>query len=99
MKIGDKAKCRRIISETESVFSLAPGSIVSKRRTKDICTPRHIAVRLTNDHTAMNLSDIGRQFGGRDHTCVLNSLRRAETLLGGDVNLKAKFEAVRRALS
>jgi hypothetical protein len=61
--------------------------MLSKRRTADIVKPRQIAMYLAKTMTLKSLPDIGRRFGGRDHTTALHAIRKMEGLieLDGDI--------------
>ncbi len=47
-------------------------------RAKDTTFPRHIAMYLIREMTKLSLTDIGKEFQGRDHSTVINSIRRVE---------------------
>jgi chromosomal replication initiator protein len=53
---------------------------------------------LAKQLTVRSLPDIGRRFGGRDHTTVLHAVRRIEELKAGDAVLAADLEAIARRL-
>lgn len=61
--------------------------MMSLRRTADIVKPRQIAMYLAKTMTLRSLPDIGRRFGGRDHTTALHAVRKMESLiqLDGDI--------------
>ena len=64
-----------IISEVEKYFANLPkGSLVSKNRSKSVTFPRHIAMYLCRTVADMSLPDIGRDFGGRNHTTVIHAV-------------------------
>lgn len=62
----------------------------SKRRTKEVVIPRHVAMVLCRMLTLHSLPEIGRRFGNRDHTTVLHGLRKYEWLAA---KLKAEFDS------
>lgn len=64
----------------------------SKTRNKPIVTARQMAMYLIKNHLDKSLVDIGRSFGSRDHTTVLNALRRIETQLNENSDLKRDFD-------
>lgn len=64
----------------------------SKSRNKPIVTARQMAMFLIKLHLDKSLVDIGRAFGSRDHTTVLNALRRIEYQLNEDSDLKKDFD-------
>jgi chromosomal replication initiator protein len=57
-----------------------------------------VAIFLTRDLTDLSLPQIGRLYGGRDHSTVLNSLRRVEASLDEDVELAEKVRELRGAI-
>jgi hypothetical protein len=58
--------------------------IRSVRRMKEVILPRHIAMYIAKSLTLKSLTEIGRMFGGRDHTTVLNAVRKIERLIKSD---------------
>jgi len=64
----------------------------SKTRTKPLVTARQVAMFLVKKHLDRSLVDIGRSFGGKDHTTVMNALRRIENQLHKDSEIKRDVE-------
>lgn len=64
----------------------------SKTRTKPLVTARQVAMFLIKKHLDKSLVEIGRSFGGKDHTTVMNALRRIDDSLGKDLDLKRDVE-------
>ncbi len=64
----------------------------SKTRTKPLVTARQVAMWLVKKHLDRSLVDIGRSFGGKDHTTVMNALRRIEDQLNKDSEIKRDIE-------
>lgn len=62
-------------------FRVTVRDMRSARRTAEIVLPRQIAVYLSRHLTARSLPDIGRRFGGRDHTTALSSIRKITRLV------------------
>jgi chromosomal replication initiator protein len=54
---------------------------------------------LAKQLTARSLPEIGRKFGGRDHTTVMHAVRKIEELIGDDAQIAQDVEIVRRALT
>lgn len=81
-----------------SYFDLSVEDILSKRRTKTVVRPRHIAMYLAKSMTTRSLPDIGRRFGGRDHSTVIHAVTKISELLPSDAVLAEDVEAVRRRL-
>jgi chromosomal replication initiator protein len=60
--------------------------------------PRQIAMYLAKTLTLRSLPEIGRRFGGRDHTTVLHAVRKIESLIGTDNGLAAEIEVLKSQL-
>lgn len=97
-----KAEKRVTVDEIQktvsSYFDLSVEDIVSKRRTKTVVRPRHIAMYLAKTMTTRSLPDIGRRFGGRDHSTVIHAVTKISELLPSDAVLAEDVEAIRRTL-
>jgi chromosomal replication initiator protein len=65
-----------IIKVVAGYYGLKVSDIKSKRRTRNISEPRQIAMFLCREHTKSSLPEIGRQFGGKDHTTVIFSYKK-----------------------
>ncbi len=59
-------------------YGISRRDMLSHRRTLNLIVPRHVAVYLAKKMTALSLPQIGRLFGGRDHTTMLHSVRKME---------------------
>jgi chromosomal replication initiator protein len=83
---------------TAEFYGLKQADLLSERRTRAVARPRQTAMWLCKQLTTRSLPDIGRRFGGRDHTTVLHAVRRIEELKGLDASLAADVEALVRRL-
>jgi chromosomal replication initiator protein len=72
--------------------------MTSSRRSRIVARPRQVAMYLSKQLTAHSLPEIGRKFGGRDHTTVMHACRRIEELLASDRALGEDVELLRRML-
>jgi len=72
--------------------------LLSSRRSRDVVRPRQIAMYLAKSLTSRSLPEIGRRFGGRDHTTVLHSVRKVEQLMKDDGDLCQEIELLKRML-
>lgn len=70
----------------------------SARRARTIARPRQVAMYLCKKLTARSLPEIGRKFGGRDHTTVMHAVRKIEELMLQDQHFNDEVNAVRRVL-
>ena len=73
--------------------------LVSNRRTRVIVKPRQIAMFLAKTMTPRSFPEIGRRFGGRDHTTVLHAVRKIEDLLDKDQKLSQEVELLKRLIN
>jgi chromosomal replication initiator protein len=82
-----------------SHFNVSRADILSSRRTANVVRPRQIAMYLSKTLTLRSLPEIGRRFGGRDHTTVLHAVRKIEDLASKDHNFAEVIELLKRILS
>ncbi len=85
----------RIVSKH---FGVSRGDILSQRRNRSIVWPRQIGMFLAKSLTSRSLPEIGRRFGGRDHTTVLHAIRKIEGQVKEDAALKEEIEILKRLL-
>jgi chromosomal replication initiator protein len=71
----------------------------SARRARSVARPRQVAMYLAKQLTARSLPEIGRKFGGRDHTTVMHAVRKIDELIESDVQIAQDVDVVRRALT
>jgi chromosomal replication initiator protein len=83
---------------TADHFGLKQADLISERRNRAIARPRQAAMWLAKQLTTRSLPDIGRRFGGRDHTTVLHAVRRIEELKAADPQLTRDLETLTRKL-
>ncbi|HWV51827.1 chromosomal replication initiator protein DnaA [Pseudorhodoplanes sp.] len=79
-------------------YNVSRSDLLSSRRTANVVRPRQVAMYLAKTLTLRSLPEIGRRFGGRDHTTVLHAVRKIENLLGNDTALADEVEALKRQL-
>jgi len=79
-------------------FNVSRGDLLSSRRTANVVRPRQIAMYLAKTLTLRSLPEIGRRFGGRDHTTVLHAVRKIEHQVGSDAVLAEEIETLKRQL-
>ena len=80
-------------------YNVSKTELLSNRRTRTIVKPRQVAMYLSKVMTPRSLPEIGRRFGGRDHTTVLHAVRKIEDLSGSDNTLAQELELLRRLIS
>ena len=79
-------------------YNVSRADILSSRRTATVVRPRQIAMYLSKALTLRSLPEIGRRFGGRDHTTVLHAVRKIEALSGKEAALAEELELLKRLL-
>jgi chromosomal replication initiator protein len=82
-----------------SHYNISRADILSSRRTANVVRPRQIAMYLSKVLTLRSLPEIGRRFGGRDHTTVLHAVRKVEELAAKDKSLAEVIELLKRILA
>lgn len=80
-------------------FNLRLTDMHSARRARNVARPRQIAMYLAKQLTARSLPEIGRKFGGRDHTTVMHAVRKVEELMTEDTQIAQDVDVIRRALT
>ena len=79
-------------------YNVSRSDLLSSRRTANVVRPRQVAMYLSKTLTLRSLPEIGRRFGGRDHTTVLHAVRKIEGLVGKDPVLADEVELLKRLL-
>ena len=79
-------------------YGMKQADLLSDRRNRAVARPRQTAMWLCKQLTTRSLPDIGRRFGGRDHTTVLHAVRKIEELKAVDAPIAADVEALMRKL-
>ena len=79
-------------------YNVSRADLLSSRRTANVVRPRQVAMYLAKTLTLRSLPEIGRRFGGRDHTTVLHAVRKIEGLVGNDTALAEEIEVLKRQL-
>ncbi|WP_375626257.1 chromosomal replication initiator protein DnaA [Bartonella sp. PS17NMGDW] len=79
-------------------YNVSKQDLLSNRRTRTVVKPRQVAMYLAKVLTPRSLPEIGRRFGGRDHTTVLHAVRKIEDLVCGDQTLAKELELLKRLI-
>ena len=93
-----RVKIEDIQKLVASRYNVSRSDILSERRTAAVVKPRQIAMYLSKVLTLRSLPEIGRRFGGRDHTTVLHAVRKIEKAIGDDHSLSEEVELLKRML-
>ena len=79
-------------------FNIRLSDMHSARRARSVARPRQVAMYLAKQLTARSLPEIGRKFGGRDHTTVMHAVKKVDELKGLDTGFAEDIELLRRML-
>lgn len=83
---------------TSAHFKVRMADLKSSSRYKPLVTARQVSMYLIKKHLSKSLQDIGRAFGGRDHTTVINALRKIENQLTQNSDLKNDISELERQI-
>ncbi len=79
-------------------YKIRQAEMVSARRAREVARPRQVAMYLAKQLTPRSLPEIGRKFGGRDHTTVIHAVRQIERLRGCDTDIDTDVRTLIRQL-
>jgi len=79
-------------------YRIRQAEMVSARRAREVARPRQVAMYLAKQLTPRSLPEIGRKFGGRDHTTVIHAIRQIERLRGIDTDIDSDVRTLIRDL-
>ena len=87
-----------IIKSVAATFHIRESDLRGTSRKKTIVNPRHIAIYLIRKHTELSLREIGKLFGGKNHSTIISSCNKIEKLLETNPNLSGQIEVIERNL-
>jgi chromosomal replication initiator protein len=93
-----KVSIEEIKRKVADHYNIRLSDMVGPKRTRCYARPRQVAMYLCKQLTSRSLPEIGRSFGGRDHTTVMHGVRRIGELRGKDAEIADDLELLRRAL-
>jgi chromosomal replication initiator protein len=79
-------------------YNLRMNDMISARRARNVARPRQVAMYLAKQLTQRSLPEIGRRFGGRDHTTVMHAVSRVTELISQDIALAEDVALLRKML-
>ncbi|MEQ9258980.1 MAG: chromosomal replication initiator protein DnaA [Roseovarius sp.] len=79
-------------------YNIRLSDMIGPKRVRNFARPRQVAMYLCKQMTSRSLPEIGRRFGGRDHTTVMHGVKRIEELRHQDAQIAEDLELLRRAL-
>ncbi|MEZ5773159.1 MAG: chromosomal replication initiator protein DnaA [Hyphomicrobiaceae bacterium] len=94
-----RIKVEDIIRVVSKHYGVSKADIMSQRRHRSVVWPRQVGMYLAKTLTARSLPEIGRRFGGRDHTTVLHAIRKIEGELKNNSRLRAEIEDLKKLLN
>ncbi|MGR3563167.1 MAG: chromosomal replication initiator protein DnaA [Heliomarina sp.] len=93
-----KITVEEIQRKVSEYYNIRLSDIIGPKRLRSYARPRQVAMYLCKQLTSRSLPEIGRRFGGRDHTTVMHGVRRIEELKASDGQIAEDVEMLRRAL-
>jgi len=87
-----------IIRVTSEFFGLAPNDLKGKKRSQNIVLARHIAMYIGREMTDFSTTELGQDFGGKDHTTVMYSIEKIKGRLLSDPTLGATIDSIKRKI-
>ena len=79
-------------------YNIRLSDMIGPKRVRNIARPRQIAMYLAKQLTPRSLPEIGRRFGGRDHTTIMHGVRKIEELMATDSQMSDDLQMLRRQL-
>jgi len=98
IRAPDQTPVEEIQQRVSAAFGISRAELVGSTRAATPLSARQVAIYLTRELTDLSLPQIGRLYGGRDHSTVLNSIRRAEARCNEDATLAAQVKELRSAI-
>lgn len=100
LKASDrKVTVEEIQRKVSEHYNIRLSDMIGPKRVRTLARPRQIAMYLAKNMTSRSLPEIGRRFGGRDHTTVMHGVKKIEELKATDSQMADDVELLRRALS
>ena len=79
-------------------YNIRLSDMIGPKRVRTFARPRQVAMYLCKQMTSRSLPEIGRRFGGRDHTTVMHGVKRIDELRHQDAQIAEDLELLRRTL-
>ncbi len=93
-----KVSIEEIQRKVSEHYSIRLSDMIGPKRNRTIARPRQVAMYLCKQLTSRSLPEIGRRFGGRDHTTIMHGIRKIEELMQSDAQLREDLDLLRRLL-
>jgi chromosomal replication initiator protein len=88
----------QIIQAVAKLHNIRSADITGTKRTRTLTRPRQIAMFLARTHTSLSFPELGREFGGRDHSTIQHGFRKVERELADDADLSYKIRLIEAEL-
>lgn len=99
LRVADRrVSIEQIQRKVADYYQVRMSDLLSARRTQDVTLPRQVAMFLAKRLTTRSLPEIGRRFGGRDHTTVIHAVRKIDRLRETSAGIEADVSALTRQL-
>lgn len=93
-----KVSIEEIQRKVAEHYNIRLSDMIGPKRVRTVARPRQIAMYLSKQMTSRSLPEIGRRFGGRDHTTIMHGVRKIEELRSADRSLAEDIDLLRRLL-
>ena len=93
-----KVSIEEIQRKVAEHYNIRLADMIGPKRVRTVARPRQIAMYLAKTMTSRSLPEIGRRFGGRDHTTIMHGVKKIEELRGADRSLSEDIDLLRRLL-
>lgn len=93
-----KVSIEEIQRKVAEHYNVRLSDMIGPKRVRTIARPRQVAMYLSKTMTTRSLPEIGRRFGGRDHTTIMHGIRKVEELMAADSQLAEDLTLLRRLL-
>ena len=93
-----KISIEEIQRQVSDHYNIRLSDMIGPKRVRSFARPRQVAMYLCKQMTSRSLPEIGRRFGGRDHTTVMHGVKRIEELRHQDAQIAEDLELLRRTL-
>jgi chromosomal replication initiator protein len=87
-----------VMKQVAQLFDIKLSDLKSKGRAKDIALPRQVAMYLCDQMTNLSLAEIGKKFGGRNHSTVIHACRKIEKVVPQNTDLRNKLDLLENIL-
>jgi chromosomal replication initiator protein len=93
-----KVSIEEIQRKVAEHYNVRLSDMIGPKRVRTVARPRQVAMYLSKQLTPRSLPEIGRRFGGRDHTTIMHGVRKIEELMATDSQLSDDLQMLRRLL-